>query len=274
MSEESILVGIGPWEGKQQSSALREDKPVLILNETAYDTEPIARLIRVAAGHHPRIDYRWKPRVHRLPMTVFRIGYFGGTKQQTNLRTTPMVKLARNPEPDYRGRLEVYDLKIVRPKLWDKYVDPAEACECALAERAPVALAGQVMLRAYHILGRHQQTDYWFRGGEAETFDILARHVESLTWGKEPSAELRAWREKNIQLARESRDKKIATNRHKSSVTSFKQERARYLKVALRARAGIRRETLALAEAREGLEEAIKAQEDFLAQGGKRGLIP
>lgn len=196
MSIESRLVRIGPWEDRgQKAYRMRSEELVRIYNETAYDTEDLAEVIRVAAGHHPVLGGSMHRGPNNLRKVLFEVRYFTGSKEDMGFSGKPMVKLTRESDHGSSHGLEVHSIKLVRPKNWSKYVGDMEALEAAVTSRMPLPMVAQLILRANYILHNRPLThDSGLFHGVVKYLEELAKYVEAPKYGEDPSDEMKAWR--------------------------------------------------------------------------------
>ena len=252
MSSDDRLVRIGPWEGRgQKAYRVRPEALVRIYNETAYDTDALAEVIRVGAGYHPVLGGSMYRAQNNLKKVLFEVRYFTGSKEDMGFSGKPMVKLTRESEHDYSHGLEVHSIKLVRPKNWAKYVGDMEALEAAVTSQMPLPMVAQLLLRANYILNkRFLSYDSGLFHGVVKYLEELAKYVEAPKYGEDPSEEVKAWRweHRSKLMAR-----KLQHNLHRNAKSALEYEVQR---------------TKALRERLESLEAALPGLESKATVGG------
>lgn len=276
MSSEHRLVRIGPWEERgQKAYRVRPEALVRIYNETAYDTEDLAEVIRVGAGYHPILGGSMYRAHNNLKKVLFEVRYFTGSKEDMGFSGKPMVKLTRESGHDYSHGLEVHSIKLVRPKSWAKYVSDMEALEAAVTSQMPLPMVAQLLLRANYILNNRVLTyDSGLFHGVVKYLEELAKYVEAPKYGEDPSEEVKAWRweHRSKLMAR-----KLQHNLHRNakSALEYEVQRTKALRERLEsleaALPGLESKALAGDRAWRAAQSALL---DFEEEGLERGMKP
>ena len=276
MSSEARLVRIGPWEERgRKAYRVRPEALVRIYNETAYDTDDLAEVIRVGAGYHPILGGAMYRGHNNLKKVLFEVRYFTGSKEDMGFSGKPMVKLTRESEHDYSHGLEVHSIKLVRPKNWAKYVGDMEALEAAVTSQMPLPMVAQLLLRANYILNKRLLTyDSGLFHGVVKYLEELAKYVEAPKYGEEPSEEVKAWRweHRSKMLAR-----KLQYNLHRNAKSALEHNMQRIKAIRERLESleadlpGLESKVLVGDKAWRAAQSALRGFEE---EGLERGMKP